>query len=88
MLHVILSEFVLINNAKESNLGSKDSDSIQHFSFGPDEKSLTIPRTASTLLLLHKGVVLLPSLPRPFLSLADSKVPIDSQGRWNMEGTK
>ena len=87
MLHVIFSEIVLINNVDESNLGSKDSDSIQHFSFGPDEKSLTIPRTASTLLLLHKGVVLLPSRPLP-LSLADSKVPIDSQGRWNMEGTK
>ena len=88
MLHVIFSEIVLIDNVDESNLGSKDPDSIQHFSFGPDEKSLTIPRTASTLLLLHKGVVLLPSLPLPFLSLADSKVPIDSQGRWNMEGTK
>ena len=85
MLHVIFSEIVLIDNVDESNLGSKDFDSIQHFSFGPDEKSLTIPWTASTLLLLHKGVVL---LPLPFLSLADSKVPIDSQGRWNMEGTK
>ena len=88
MLHVIFSEFVLINNVDESNLGSKDSDSIQHFSFGPDEKSLTIPRTASTLLLLHKGVVLLPSPSSPSQTPKfQSIVKVDGTWKGQSSGT-